>query len=91
MEGVAPPAGRAGHPVAVVASDGVRLLDVTGPVEVFTTANRGADHDVRVVSASGAGVGTSSGLPIGVHAGPGPARTPGLCPANTHHRPSFAY
>lgn len=71
MAGIAPPGGRAGHAVAVVAFDGVQLLDVTGPVEVFTTANRyGADYDVRVVSASGAGVATSSGLPIGVHAGP---------------------
>ncbi|MFJ3712821.1 MULTISPECIES: hypothetical protein [unclassified Streptomyces] len=36
--------------VVVVAFDGVQLLDVTGPAEVFTTANTyGARYDVRVV------------------------------------------
>lgn len=58
---------RRSHTVAVVAFDEVQLLDVTGPVEVFTTANRyGADYDVRVVSPTGAGVVTSSGLVLGV-------------------------
>ncbi|EST20361.1 hypothetical protein M877_34130 [Streptomyces niveus NCIMB 11891] len=57
--------------VAVVAFDGVRLLDVTGPAEVFTTANMfGAGYDVRIVSPDGADVTTSSGLRIGVDAGP---------------------
>ncbi|WP_457030096.1 hypothetical protein [Kitasatospora sp. P5_F3] len=52
--------------VAVVAFDGVQLLDVTGPVEVFTTANRyGADYRVRVVSPAGTAVATSAGLVIG--------------------------
>jgi transcriptional regulator GlxA family with amidase domain len=56
------------HTVAVVAFDAVQLMDVTGPVEVFTTANRyGADYDVRVVSPTGAGVVTSSGLALGVN------------------------
>ncbi|MFE2571396.1 helix-turn-helix domain-containing protein [Streptomyces mirabilis] len=59
---------RHSHTVAVVAFDAVQLLDVTGPVEVFTTANRyGADYDVRVVSPTGAGVVTSSGLVLGVN------------------------
>ncbi len=54
------------HTVAVIAFDAVQLLDVTGPVEVFTTANRyGAHYDVRVVSPTGADVVTSSGLVIG--------------------------
>ncbi|MDT0479405.1 GlxA family transcriptional regulator [Streptomyces doebereineriae] len=56
------------HTVAVVAFDAVQLLDVTGPVEVFTTANRyGAHYDVRVVSPTGANVVTSSGLALGVN------------------------
>lgn len=53
--------------VAVVAFDGVQLLDVTGPAEVLTTANGfGARYAVRVVSPSGADVRTSSGVRIGV-------------------------
>lgn len=56
------------HTVAVIAFDAVQLLDVSGPVEVFTTANRyGAHYDVRVVSPTGAGVVTSSGLVLGVN------------------------
>ncbi|MEU1212578.1 GlxA family transcriptional regulator [Streptomyces sp. NPDC005791] len=62
---------RGAQVVAVVAFDGVQLLDVTGPVEVFTTANHyGAHYDVRVVSLSGVGVRTSSGLVIGVDGTP---------------------
>lgn len=57
--------------VAVVAFDGVQLLDVTGPAEVFTTANVfGADYDVRIVSPDGADVRTSSGVRVGVDGGP---------------------
>ncbi|MEU6049159.1 GlxA family transcriptional regulator [Streptomyces xanthochromogenes] len=53
----------------VAAFDGVQLLDVTGPAEVFTTANaHGARYDVRVVSPTGADVRTSSGVRIGVDA-----------------------
>ncbi|MFD1271240.1 GlxA family transcriptional regulator [Streptomyces kaempferi] len=51
------------HTVAVLAFDGVQLLDVAGPAEVFTTANEdGADYDVRIVSETGAGIRTSSGV-----------------------------
>lgn len=58
---------RPDHVVAVAAFDGVQLLDVTGPVEVLTTANGfGARYAVRVVSPSGADVRTSSGVRIGV-------------------------
>jgi transcriptional regulator GlxA family with amidase domain len=58
-------------PVAVLAFDGVQLLDVAGPVEVLTTANSfGAHYDVRVVSVTGADVRTSAGVRIGVDAGP---------------------
>jgi transcriptional regulator GlxA family with amidase domain len=55
------------HRVAVLAFDGVQLLDVTGPAEVFTTANvHGARYDLSVVSATGEDVRTSSGVRIGV-------------------------
>ncbi|MCX5096893.1 GlxA family transcriptional regulator [Streptomyces sp. NBC_00365] len=55
------------HTITVVAFEGVQLLDVTGPVEVFTAANQyGADYDVRIVSPTGLGVRTSSGVTIGV-------------------------
>ncbi|OPF81062.1 AraC family transcriptional regulator [Streptomyces antioxidans] len=61
-----------GRTVVIVAFDGVQLLDVTGPVEVFTTANHyGADYDVRVVSLTGDTVATSSGLVIGADGAPG--------------------
>ncbi|MFE9006057.1 GlxA family transcriptional regulator [Streptomyces sp. NPDC007875] len=68
----ASPASRGGRTVVIVAFDGVQLLDVTGPVEVFTTANHyGADYDVRVVSLAGDAVTTSSGLVIGADGSPG--------------------
>ncbi|MBC7274105.1 MAG: GlxA family transcriptional regulator [Streptomyces sp.] len=51
----------------IVAFDQVQLLDVAGPVEVLTTANRyGARYDVQVVSPDGRDVVTSSGLRVGV-------------------------
>ncbi|WP_328862590.1 GlxA family transcriptional regulator [Streptomyces sp. NBC_00306] len=63
--------GPAPHVVAVVAFDEVQLLDVTGPAEVFTTANGyGARYDVRIVSLTGADVRTSSGVRVGVDGGP---------------------
>jgi transcriptional regulator GlxA family with amidase domain len=73
-----PPRAAAGrrHQVVVLAFDGVQLLDVTGPVEVFTTANTyGARYDVTLVSAGGADVVTSAGVRIGVDGGP--ERLPG--------------
>ena len=40
--------------IAVLAYDGVQLLDVTGPVEVFEAARvRGGDYDVLVASPDG--------------------------------------
>lgn len=61
--------------VAVVAFDGVQLLDVTGPAEVFTTANVfGANYDVRIISPDGADVCTSSGVRVGVDSGLSPRR-----------------
>ncbi|WP_392870045.1 GlxA family transcriptional regulator [Streptomyces sp. LN499] len=53
--------------MAITAFEGVQLLDVTGPAEVFGTANLfGARYDIRAVSPSGADVRTSSGVRIGV-------------------------
>jgi transcriptional regulator GlxA family with amidase domain len=58
------------HVVAVVAFDGAQLLDVTGPVEVFTTANsHGARYEVHLVSPTGEDVRTSSGVRLGVEGG----------------------
>ncbi len=55
----------------MAAFDGVQLLDVTGPAEVFTTANAfGARYDVRIVSPTGTDVRTSSGVRIGVDTTP---------------------
>lgn len=55
------------HLVAVLAFDGVQLLDVTGPAEVFTTANgHGGRYDVRIVSVTGQDVRTSGGIRLGV-------------------------
>ncbi|WP_223838323.1 GlxA family transcriptional regulator [Saccharopolyspora pogona] len=62
---------RAAHVVAVLAFDQVQMLDVTGPAEVFTTANAfGARYDVRIVSTTGSDVRTSAGVRIGVDGGP---------------------
>ncbi|MEU6513199.1 GlxA family transcriptional regulator [Streptomyces sp. NPDC046978] len=53
-----------------MAFDQVQLLDVTGPAEVFTTANAyGAHYDVRIVSVTGEDVRTSSGVRVGVDGG----------------------
>ncbi|MFE7709346.1 GlxA family transcriptional regulator [Streptomyces sp. NPDC057486] len=73
MGRVEPTARGAGHSadriVVIVAFDQVQLLDVSGPLEVFTTANRyGARYDVRVVSATGLDALTSCGLRIEANA-----------------------
>jgi transcriptional regulator GlxA family with amidase domain len=60
-----------GRRVVVVAFDGVQMLDVVGPVEVFSVANRlGAEpgYSVHVVAEEGGSVTTSSGLVLGVSA-----------------------
>jgi len=55
--------------VVILAFDQVQLLDVSGPLEVFTTANQyGARYDVRVVCAAGPDALTSCGLRIGANA-----------------------
>lgn len=58
-----------GRTVAVLAFDGVRLLDVTGPLEVFDVAvTLGAPYAVVLCSPDGADITTSSGLRLGVSA-----------------------
>ncbi|MEV0738686.1 DJ-1/PfpI family protein [Streptomyces sp. NPDC050549] len=52
--------------VTVLVFPGVRLLDVTGPIEVFASANEfGGRYRVRIASADGAPVITSAGTRIG--------------------------
>ncbi|MGW8764979.1 DJ-1/PfpI family protein, partial [Streptomyces sp. NPDC055815] len=60
------------HEVWVFAFDGVRLLDVSAPLEVFSTA--GSGYEVRVCSPDGRGVRTSCGLRIGVDRAAGEVR-----------------
>lgn len=60
------------HPVRVVllAYDGMNLLDLAGPLQALTTANRSAKageptrYETIVISAEGGPVVTSSGLPV---------------------------
>jgi transcriptional regulator GlxA family with amidase domain len=55
--------------VGILVFDGVKLLDVAGPSEVFSEANRfGGDYEVLLYSADGREVGSSTGMRIGVHA-----------------------
>jgi transcriptional regulator GlxA family with amidase domain len=52
--------------VAIVVFDDVQILDVTGPLEVFTSAARllSIRYDVRVAATGGGMVGSTSGLAI---------------------------
>ncbi|WP_431246923.1 GlxA family transcriptional regulator [Leifsonia xyli] len=51
------------HLVAVLVYDGVKLLDVSGPVDMFAEANRlGANYRVVLVSPDGGPVTTSAGV-----------------------------
>jgi transcriptional regulator GlxA family with amidase domain len=53
--------------IAMLAFDGVRLLDVTGPLEVFDVAvSLGIGYQVTMCSPDGADVTTSGGLRLGV-------------------------
>ena len=55
--------------VGILVFDGVKLLDVAGPSEVFSEANRfGADYEVMLYSADGRDVASSTGMRISVHA-----------------------
>ncbi len=58
--------GRGPTTVTVFVFPGVRLLDVTGPIEVFTAANEfGGQYQVRIASEDGTGVITSAGTRLG--------------------------
>lgn len=53
------------HRVAILVYDGVTLLDVAGPAEVFKEANRfGADYGIMLLSPTGADVTTNLGVRI---------------------------
>ncbi|MFE6489430.1 GlxA family transcriptional regulator [Streptomyces sp. NPDC057757] len=55
------------HRVAILVYDGVKLLDVVGPAEVFGEANLlGADYRIVLVSTTGATVASSIGMRIAV-------------------------
>ncbi|WP_277749920.1 GlxA family transcriptional regulator [Micromonospora costi] len=55
------------HRVAVLAYDGVTLLDIAGPAEVFKEANRfGADYRIELLSPTGADVTSNLGIRIAV-------------------------
>jgi transcriptional regulator GlxA family with amidase domain len=61
------PSGRKPLLVTVLVFPGVRLLDVTGPIEVFSSANEfGGRYRVRTASPDGADVVTSSGTGLRV-------------------------
>ncbi|MEU3646176.1 GlxA family transcriptional regulator [Lentzea sp. NPDC034063] len=56
-----------GRDVVFVVFDGMKMLDVTGPAEVFAEANlAGADYSIRYVSPSGEAVTTSVGIRLPV-------------------------
>jgi hypothetical protein len=55
------------HRVAILVYDGVTLLDVAGPAEVFKEANRfGAHYRIVLLSPTGANVTSSLGVRIAV-------------------------
>jgi transcriptional regulator GlxA family with amidase domain len=54
------------HRVGVLVFDGVTLLDVAGPVQVFTDADQGRRYHVSIVGTSGGEVRTSSGVRLAV-------------------------
>ncbi|MFA3877969.1 GlxA family transcriptional regulator [Streptomyces sp. MMCC 100] len=59
-------AGTAGpHRVGFLVFDGMKLLDLSGPAEVFSEANRfGADYRLSIVSADGSPVSSSIGMRV---------------------------
>jgi transcriptional regulator GlxA family with amidase domain len=53
--------------VAIAVFNGVEILDVAGPAQVFSTASRissGAEYEVVIVAAARGAVQTSSGIPL---------------------------
>ncbi|GHA70940.1 AraC family transcriptional regulator [Streptomyces tauricus] len=56
------------HRVAILVYDGVKLLDVVGPAEVFGEANvLGADYRITLLSTTGADITSSVGMRIAVN------------------------
>ncbi|MFG2462992.1 GlxA family transcriptional regulator [Streptomyces sp. NPDC048523] len=65
------------HRVAILVYDGVKLLDVAGPAEVFGEANLlGADYRTTLLSATGADVTSSIGMRIAVDGSAATQRDP---------------
>ena len=63
--------------VRIFVFPGVRLLDVTGPIEVFTSANDfGGRYRLELVSADGRDVITSGGTRLGADLAVGDLRQP---------------
>ncbi|MFJ5269677.1 GlxA family transcriptional regulator [Streptomyces sp. NPDC088358] len=59
------------HRVVILVYDGVKLLDVAGPAEVFAEANRlGTDYRIALLSTTGADVASSIGIRIAVDGSP---------------------
>ncbi|WP_369194363.1 GlxA family transcriptional regulator [Streptomyces djakartensis] len=56
-----------GHSVGVLVFDGMKMLDLSGPAEVFSEANRfGADYRLAIVSVDGGPVASSIGVRVPV-------------------------
>ncbi|WP_097320151.1 GlxA family transcriptional regulator [Paractinoplanes atraurantiacus] len=71
------------HRVAILVYDGVTLLDVAGPAEVFKEANRfGAEYLISLVSPDGAGVVPNLGFRMAVDGPPGPPADTLLVPGS---------
>ncbi|MEU0032794.1 GlxA family transcriptional regulator [Streptomyces sp. NPDC006333] len=59
------------HRVVILVYDGVKLLDVAGPAEVFAEANRlGTDYRIALLSTTGADVASSIGIRVAVDGSP---------------------
>ncbi|MFB8245706.1 GlxA family transcriptional regulator [Streptomyces sp. NPDC055952] len=66
------------HHVAILVYDGVKLLDVAGPAEVFEEANRlGAGYRVRLLSPAGDPVTSSIGIRVAVDGAAAAEQPPG--------------
>ncbi|MET7737517.1 GlxA family transcriptional regulator [Streptomyces sp. NPDC005402] len=65
------------HQVAILVYDGVKMLDVVGPAEVFGEANLlGADYRITLLSTTGADVTSSIGMRIAVDGSAAPQADP---------------
>jgi transcriptional regulator GlxA family with amidase domain len=65
------------HQVAILVYDGVKLLDVAGPADVFAEANRlGAKYQVVLISPTGQAVTSSIGIRMDVDGDTGAAPAP---------------